>query len=68
MRNTVISNLSKGIFIQLIKKKKASYDKQYIEELYLKYMEEGEVQEKYRDKIKTDVILCQILDDFENLI
>lgn len=40
------------IFEMMDEEKKVSYDKQYIEDLYYKYMETGKIQEEYMEELK----------------
>ena len=41
-----------AIFDMMSEEKKVSYDKNYIEELYLRYMATGKVQEEHKSELK----------------
>lgn len=50
-----------NIFDLMDEDKKVSYDKAYIEELYLRYMATGEVQEKHKNELKDSLYGKKIL-------
>lgn len=51
-KNTLTIEGMNEIFDMMDEEKKVSYDKRYIEELYLKYMEMGKVQEEHKAELK----------------
>ncbi|HAQ2201214.1 TPA: 3-hydroxy-3-methylglutaryl-CoA lyase, partial [Enterococcus faecium] len=51
-KNTLTIEAMNEIFEMMDEEKKVSYDKQYIEDLYYKYMETGKIQEEYMEELR----------------